>query len=350
MSLRIVQWTTGNVGTQTALAILNNPELELIGCYAWSQDKVGRDIGELLGIEAVGVQCSSDRDALIALQPDCICYNPLWGEVDDLVAFLSAGINVVTSTHFITGSRVYGAEGVARLEAACAKGQASLFGSGMHPGFSNMLALAATTACNRVDRISILESQDASGYASAETQRSVGFDHPINADYLPDLARDGSQVFAEGLELMADSLGVVLDNISFESRFAAATADNDLGFMTIREGHVAGIEGHWLGQAHGRVVFDVGFKWKMGQHIEQPWDIDHAYLLAIDGMPSLKLRLEIQPPKDFVANSLEDYMALGMVITGLPVVNAIAPLCAAAPGIRSYRDLPLLPARGFVAR
>lgn len=119
--------------------------------------------------------------------------------------------------------------------------------------------------------------------------------------------------------------------------------------MTIRQGHVAGIEGHWLGHRNGRVLFDVGFKWKMGQHIEQPWEIDHAYLLAIEGMPSLKMRLEIHPPKDFVTNNLEDYMALGMVITGLPVVNAIQQVCAAAPGIRSYRDLPLTSARGFVS-
>lgn len=349
MSIKVVQWTTGNVGTQTALSIINNPELELIGCYAWSIDKAGQDVGKLVGIGDIGIACSSDRDALIALKPDCICYNPLWGKEDDLIAFLSAGINVVTSTHFITGSRVYGAQALARIEQACQQGGASVFGSGMHPGFSNMLALAATTACNRVDRITILESQDASGYASAETQRSVGFDHPMDADYLSDLARDGSVVFAEGLELMADSLGVSLDSITFESRFAAATADNDLGFMTIRKGHVAGVEGHWLGHKGGRVLFDVGFKWKMGQHIEQPWDIDHAYLLAIDGMPSLKLRLEIHPPKDFVANSVEDYMALGMVITGLPVVNAIAQVCAAAPGVCTYRDLALSPARGFVS-
>jgi len=44
--LRVVQWTTGNVGKQSVIAIARNPELELVGCYAWSPDKVGRDVAE----------------------------------------------------------------------------------------------------------------------------------------------------------------------------------------------------------------------------------------------------------------------------------------------------------------
>ena len=34
--------------------------------------------------------------------------------------------------------------------------------------------------------------------------------------------------------------------------------------------------------------------------------------------------------------------AIGMRITGLPLVNAIAKVCAAEPGIRTYGDLPLV--------
>ena len=48
---RVVQWTTGNVGKSSVQAIAANPGLELVGCYAWSPDKVGRDVGELCGID-----------------------------------------------------------------------------------------------------------------------------------------------------------------------------------------------------------------------------------------------------------------------------------------------------------
>ena len=51
MRIRVVQWTTGNVGKQSAIAIARNPGLSLVGCYAWSPDKVGRDVGDLCGLE-----------------------------------------------------------------------------------------------------------------------------------------------------------------------------------------------------------------------------------------------------------------------------------------------------------
>src|SRR5215472_5916232 len=36
---RLVQWTTGNVGKESVKAIVANPGLELVGCYAWSESK-----------------------------------------------------------------------------------------------------------------------------------------------------------------------------------------------------------------------------------------------------------------------------------------------------------------------
>ena len=78
-------------------AIVANPTLELVGCYAWSEDKVGRDVGELCGIEPIGVTATNDVDLLLALKPDCVVYNPMWIDVDELVRILSAGVNVVSA-------------------------------------------------------------------------------------------------------------------------------------------------------------------------------------------------------------------------------------------------------------
>src|SRR4051812_23747568 len=103
MALRVVQWTTGNVGKRSVRAIVAHPELELAGCYAWSADKVGLDVGELCGIEPVGVAATDDIDALLALRPDCVVYNPMWPEVGELVRILEAGVNVVSTAAFVNG-------------------------------------------------------------------------------------------------------------------------------------------------------------------------------------------------------------------------------------------------------
>ena len=131
---RIVQWTTGNVGRRSVLAAIDNPQLEIIGCYAWGSEKVGVDVGVLAGTDAIGVTATDDKAALVALRPDCVVYNPKWPDVDDLVMLLEAGINVVATAGFITGHSL--GDGRRRLQEAGERGGASIFGSGMNPGLA----------------------------------------------------------------------------------------------------------------------------------------------------------------------------------------------------------------------
>ena len=60
-----------------------------------------------------------------------------------------------------------------------------------------------------------------------------------------------------------------------------------------------------------------------GQFIEQPWEIEHAYPLEVQGMPAMKFRIEIHSLKDFIANSIKNTMALDTVIAGMFVVKAL---------------------------
>src|SRR5690349_13397697 len=173
--LRVIQWTTGNIGRRSLHAILGRPDLELVGVYAHGADKVGRDAAELCDWpEPTGVRATDDVDALLALRPDACCYNPLWPDVDHLVALLEHGVNVCTSAAWITGGKQT-PEDLARIRKACERGGASIFGSGAHPGMTNLVGMVLTGACERVDEIRITESVDCSTYASAETQRAMGF-------------------------------------------------------------------------------------------------------------------------------------------------------------------------------
>src|SRR3954452_334147 len=106
MTIRVVQWTTGNVGQRSVRAVVDHPDLELVGCYAWSADKVGQDAGTLCGIAPLGVAATDDVDALLGLRPDCVVYNPMWPDVDELARILEAGVNVVSTAAFVTGQNL----------------------------------------------------------------------------------------------------------------------------------------------------------------------------------------------------------------------------------------------------
>ena len=42
---RVVQWATGNIGLRSLQAVIEHPDLDLVGLYVYSETKVGRDAG-----------------------------------------------------------------------------------------------------------------------------------------------------------------------------------------------------------------------------------------------------------------------------------------------------------------
>ena len=70
---RVVQWATGNIGKRSLRAVIEHPNLSLVGLYVHSEAKAGRDAGELCGIGPVGVKATRNIDEIIALEADCCC-------------------------------------------------------------------------------------------------------------------------------------------------------------------------------------------------------------------------------------------------------------------------------------
>ncbi len=347
MASRIVQWTTGNVGRQALRSALEHPDLEVVGCYVTPEGgKAGRDVAELAGVDGTtGVLATSDVDALLALAPDAALYTPKFNDVDEMVRLLSAGVNVVATAGFVTG-HCLGAETRERLTTAAVEGGVSLFGSGMNPGFANLLGVVATGICERVERVTVLESVDSTGYDSPETEQAVGFGRPVDEAGLVDRARAGTAVFEDAVHLTAAALGVELDEVVFEAEFAATTEDVDLGSWTIPAGGVAGVGAAWQGVVDGRTVVDLRVRWRKGRTLDPDWRVEHGYVVEVLGSPSARMRYEILPPPGFVAESMADFMVLGMIATALPAVHAVPAVCTARPGIVTYLDLPLVTARG----
>lgn len=346
MTLRVVQWTTGNVGKRSVRAIQTQPDLELVGCYAWSPDKAGRDVGELVGIDPTGVTATNDVDALLALEPDCVVYNPMWPDVAEVVRILEAGVNVVSTAAFINGRG--NPAGRDRIVAACERGGASIFGTGISPGFVELVGIAVAGICDRIDKVTISEGSDTTLYDSPETELPCGFGRRTDDPELPPMAAQGTAVFGEAVALVADALGIELDEIVCEAEYAGTTEDVVMDGWTIEAGCVAGVAASWQGRVGGRSVIDVNVRWKKGNTLDRDWQIQEGHVIQVDGLPTVKATLEYLPPPDFQATTFAEFMVLGMIMTALPAINAIPLVVAAPPGIVTYNDLPLPLPRGWV--
>jgi 2,4-diaminopentanoate dehydrogenase len=345
---RVVQWTTGNVGKSSVQAIAANPNYELVGCYAWSRDKVGRDVGELCGVAPLGVAATNDVDALLALKPDCVVYNPMWINVDELVRILSSGVNVVATASFITGHNQ--GLGRDRIAEACQRGGSTMFGSGISPGYVELLAILAASVCDRVDKVTVNEAADTTFYDSPQTEKPVGFGQPIDHPDLQAMTAHGTGVFGEAVRLVADALGVELDDVRCDAEYAQTTTDLNLGSWTIPAGCVAGVYASWKGLVGEKTVVELNVRWRKGQTLDPDWKIDQdGWVIQVDGRPTVKNVVSFLPPPDFQAETIADFMVLGHIMTAMPTINAIPAVVAAAPGIATYNDLPVTLPRGLVA-
>jgi hypothetical protein len=341
-ALRVIQWTTGNIGRRSLHAILGRADMELVGVYAHGADKVGRDAAELCGWpEPTGVLATDDIDALMALGADACCYNPLWPSIDELCRLLEAGVNVCSSAAWITGGKQTESDR-ARIAAACQRGGSTIFGSGAHPGMTNMVGMVLSGACEVVDSVVITESVDCSTYESAETQTAMGFSQPADTPGLAETVRRESEVFAESAAMMATAMGVELDRMSFDVEFTEATGDSDLGFMQIPAGTVGGVMGYHRGWVGERNVVSVGFNWVMGQHTVPPKPLAHGHVIQVFGTPNMRTVLHCLPPEGWTEPG---FMGLGMIYTAMPVTNAVPYVVAAAPGVVTLADLPAITGR-----
>jgi hypothetical protein len=335
MAIRVVQWTTGPVARAAVRATLAHPLLELVGAFAWSADKAGKDVGTLCNLAPLGIEATDDIEAVIALSPDVVLYMPLVWDVDHMVRLLEAGINIVATSNFITGS-AYAPGEQQRLSDAAERGGASIYGTGSNPGLAGAVALAASAGASRVTYIGVHEAADCTPYQSAETWRDLGFGSPPDTPGLLEGARARQSVFKEAVEALAAAIGVKLDEVRFDLGFAVATRDVDLGYMEIGEGMVCGQKSRWQGIAAGHVLIEFSLLWRLGNALEPDWPVHDGHVIEIRGTPTIRMTLGYEHPTD-----PDEFNA----ITANPAVNAIPAVVAAAPGIVTVDRLTLVTTR-----
>ncbi len=239
MTLRVVAWSTGTVGRHAIAGIDARPELELVGVWVSNPDKVGKDAGELAGLgRDLGVVATDDRDALLALKPDCIVHTAMTDDrmfeaMDDLMSFLEHGVNVVSSGPVVLQypHGILPADMVSRIHDAGVRGGASLHVNGIDPGFANdVLPLALTSVCQRIDEVRCYEIADYSTYYQPVVMRDIfGFGQPM--EEVPMLFQPGilSMAWGSVVRQIAAALDVTLDEPLVENveRVPADRDDRD---------------------------------------------------------------------------------------------------------------------------
>jgi 4-hydroxy-tetrahydrodipicolinate reductase len=250
---------------------------------------------------------------------------------------LASGANVVSSSlvqllHPKTADKAM----VERLEAACQEGGTSCFFSGIDPGFANdLIPIALTSACERVDSVRILEILNYDTYDQPEVLfGTMGFAQPL--DHTPLLLFPGALSYAWGgaIGQIAESLGVEVEEIRETHEKATLDHDVSLAVGDVPAGTMAGLRFEVQGIVGGRPAIVIEHVTRLDDSVAPEWPHGNGYRIEIKGSPSFTVEVEMTGEDG-------DHNTGGLVATAMRLINAMPAVCAADPGMLSTLDLPL---------
>lgn len=346
MALRVVQWATGGVGVAAIKGVLEHPDLELVGCWVHSEAKHGRDVGELIGGAPIGVRATTSVEDILALDADAVIYAPLLPDPDEVAALLRSGKNVVTPVGWVYPSE----KQAAPLRAAGVEGNATLHGTGIAPGgISEKFPLLCSVMSTGVTFVRAEEFSDLRTYDAPDVVR-----HVMGFGETPDKALSGPMQklldggFIQAVKMCVDEFGFAADpKIVARQEIAVATAPIASPIGTIEPGQVAGRKFGWDALVGDEVVVRVTVNWLMGeQNLEPAWDFGPAgqrYEIEVRGNPDFTM--VINGFQGDVGTHGPGAAEPGVVATAAHCVNSVPAVCAAAPGVATYLDLPLFSAK-----
>lgn len=310
----------GPIGAEITRLILKKPWLKLVSAVDVDPSKVGRDVGEVIGVrEPLGVLVTPELQA----KPLVVCHSTgsrLLDVEPQLLQLLDAGCHVVSTCEelaFPLDQQIR-----ERLQKRARAANVTLLGTGVNPGFvMDKLPLTLTSVCQEVHAVEITRIVNAS-LRREPLQRKVGagmsreeFGAAVAAGRIKHMG------LRESLMMVANGLGVELDTVSDEAiEPVLASKPIKTEYLSVDAGHVAGVHQTIAGTGKDgvRVTLDL----RMYLDAESPGD-----RVEIKGVPDVSM---------FIAGGVHGDRA-----TAAMAVNAIPRIVAARPGVLTMDDIPM---------
>jgi 2,4-diaminopentanoate dehydrogenase len=321
-------------------AVINHPDLQLVGVRVYSEAKAGKDAGALCGLPATGVIATRSLDDILALKADCILYMPESTDAEEVCRLLESGANIVTTrAEFFNPARMDPALRE-RIEGACLKGQSSIHATGSSPGFvTEALPIVLTSLARRVDLLLIDEFANCIDGCSEEMLLNImGFGETPEVFSRRQHA-DRDKVFEDSLSVLADALGTPIESFTLTAEFALTRTPTKLHLTTIPAGTVGGQRVVVTGLRRGKPLLRFRSNWFVTTDLEPHWDLRaDGWRVLVEGDTPLDISISFPIPHDQRQRVLPH-------LTAHRPVNTIPYVCAARPGIVTTADLPQVIAR-----
>ena len=326
--VRVIILGLGAMGRLISTYVMKRRDLEVIGAVDIDQEKVGKDLGEILGLDnQIGVKVTDDLDALFSrFKADVVIQSTvsyLKLAYLQIVKCVKAGMNVVSTCEELSYPYHKFPELASDINKLAKEHGVTVLGTGINPGFlMDTLPIVLTGPCLDVESIKVIRMMY-SGNRRDTYQRKIGTGlSPETFKKMIDDGRITGHVgLVESICMIAAALGWTLDRIQ-ELIPESVISDKEIKtkYTTVKTGQVAGLKSVAFGINGGKKVITLEFV--SHAMIEKPYDS-----ITIEGTPSIHERIE--------GGVHGDLGTVAMVINSIPkVINA-------KPGLLTMKDLPL---------
>jgi 4-hydroxy-tetrahydrodipicolinate reductase len=324
--IRAIQYGVGPIGASIAKLMREKHAIEIVGAIDSDPAKAGRDLGEVAGAADApwGVTVSADAAEVLGLSADVVVHSTssaLPAVMEQLLACLEAEACVVSTCEELSYPYRTYPELAAQLDKAAKDWGVALVGTGVNPGFAmDKLAVTLAAVSQKIEHVKAVRIVDA-GTRRLPLQRKVGAG--LSVEEFREKVQAGSIKHVglpESVAMVADSLNLLVDEISETIEPVVAAAQVTTPFLTVEAGQVAGVHQIARGLHAGKEVIYLELQMYVGA--KSPADT-----VEIVGHPNISLVIPGGSPGDIATASV--------------VVNTIPVLLDAPAGLRTARDLPI---------
>jgi 4-hydroxy-tetrahydrodipicolinate reductase len=322
--IRVIQYGLGPIGCAMARHVLERPGLQLVGGVDIDPNKVGKDVGQVIGLErdlgitVVPKLADLKKKADVVLHTTSSYFDLFKSQIIEIV---KAGYDVVSTAEELSFPWLAHPREARAIEAAARRAGKTVLATGVNPGFlMDSLPLYLTAICQRVERVEVVRLMNASK-RRGPFQKKIGSGMTV-AEFNAEMkkGRMGHVGLPESVGMIFDTLGKKL--VKFETTVEPVVADKPVKteFFTVAPGYVRGLKQVARGYAPEGEFVTLTFI----AALDEP---DEHDAITITGKPNLRVRLE---------------GTHGDIATIAIAVNAIKRVFKGPPGLMTMRDLPLV--------
>jgi len=299
--------------------------LEFVGAVDIDPNKVGKDLGEVVGGQKIGVRITDDsRKLLTKTKPDIVLHSTgsyLKSVKPQLLEIMRSGADIISTCEELAYPFLKNPIIAKELNSSALRYNVTLLGTGVNPGFvMDALVLTATGVCQDVKSVKSSRIQDAS-YRRLPFQKKIGAG--LTPEEFKSKVAEGTIKhvgFQESIAMIASGLGWKLDRIdeAIEPKLADKPVSSE--YLKVEAGQVAGVNQTATGFVGGEPLILLNLQAYLGCPDPKEW-------IVIDGQPKIDLTIK---------GGVHGDMATAAV-----VVNSIPRVLNSKSGLMTMKDLPV---------